>query len=43
MVEKAEKIGYLKEVVVERIGRIRPLDEVEGRGHKAEAEVGEGG
>ena len=41
--ERAERIGYLKEVALERIGRIYPVDEVEVRGHKAEVEADERG
>mgnify|MGYP000647202560 CR=1 FL=1 len=37
-----EKIGFLKEVVFEKIGRIYPIDEVEGIGDKVEVEIGEG-
>ncbi len=37
-----EKIGFLKEVVSEKIGRIYPIDEVGGIGDKVEVEIGEG-
>ena len=30
------KIGYLKEIVIEKIGRIRPVDEDEKSGYKTE-------
>jgi len=36
-----ERIGYLRELVRARIGRMRPRDEAEGYGHKAEAEEGD--
>jgi len=29
-----DKIGYLKEIVIEKIGRIRPVDEDERSGYK---------
>ncbi len=29
-----EKIGYMREIIRERIGRIRPKDEVTGYGYK---------
>jgi len=31
-----EKIGYLREVVVERVGRIYPVGEVKRDGYKVE-------
>ena len=31
-----DKIGYLKEIVMEKIGRIRPVDEDERSGYKTE-------
>jgi len=36
---KAERIGYLREIVLQRIGRIYPVDEVKPRGFKVEAEA----
>ncbi len=33
----------MKEVVVERIGRIKPVDEVKGYGYKVEVKAHEGG
>jgi len=39
--QPVERIGFLKEVVVEKIGRIRPVDEVEKHGHKTEVKTGE--
>ena len=37
-----ERIGYLREVVRARIGRIYPRDEVKGHGYKAEVKAKEG-
>jgi hypothetical protein len=34
-----ERIGFLREVVVERIGRLKPVEGVEGSGHKVEIEA----
>jgi hypothetical protein len=39
--QPVERIGFLKEVVIEKIGRIRPVDEVEKHGHKAEVKTSE--
>jgi len=38
-----EKIGLLKEVVFEKVGRIHPVDEVEGIGNKVKVEISEEG
>lgn len=38
-----ERIGYIRELVRHRIGRIYPKNEVVKHGHKAKAEAGEGG
>jgi len=35
-----ERIGYLKEVVVERIGRIYPISEVKRYGYKTDDKAG---
>jgi hypothetical protein len=37
-----ERIGYLKEIDIERIGRIKPVDGDEGCGDKAEDKACEG-
>jgi len=37
-----ERIGFLREVVVERIGRLKPVVGVEGSGYKVEFEAFKG-
>ncbi len=37
-----ERIGFLREVVVERIGRLKPVKGVEGSGYKVEVEAFKG-
>jgi len=37
-----ERVGYLRELVRARIGRIYPRGEVKGHGYKAEVEAEEG-
>ncbi len=37
-----ERIGYLREIERERIGRIYPRGEVKPYGYKVEVKVGEG-
>ncbi len=34
-----ERIGFLKEVVVEKIGKLKPMEGVEEGGHKVEVET----
>jgi hypothetical protein len=34
-----ERIGFSREVVVERIGRLKPMEGVEEGGHKVEVEA----
>jgi hypothetical protein len=37
-----ERIGFLREVVVERIGRLKPIEGVEGSGYKVEVKTFKG-
>ena len=41
MEKRADKVGYLREVVVERISRLRPIEESEKSGIKIKAETSE--
>jgi hypothetical protein len=37
-----ERIGFLREVVVEKIGKLKPVEGVEGSGYKVEVETFKG-
>ena len=41
MEKRADKVGYLREVVAERISRLRPIEESEESSGKIKAETSE--